>query len=103
MKRLLLTLLLLLASSVWAQAPTTPKAQMCITASIVVEDMAKAMSKSQVEEARNIVTRSALPGAQTQKLSGLITLWSRQDPKSFTPQYGQQLSQQYYLDCMARK
>jgi hypothetical protein len=89
-------------SVTFAQAPS-PKAQRCLTASMAVEDIAKALSKSKVAEAKNIVVNSALPPAQTRKLDGLITLWSRQDPKVFTPQFGQQSSQQYYLDCMANK
>ena len=85
-----------------AQEPP-PKAQRCLNASIAVEDIAKALSQSRLAEAKNIVVKSALSPAHTRKLDGLIALWSRQDPKVFTSQFGQQSSQQYYLDCMANK
>ena len=89
-------------SVTFAQAPS-PRAQRCLTASMAVEDIAKALSKSRIAEAKNIVINPALPPAQTRKLNGLIMLWSRQEPKVFTSQFGQQSSQQYYLDCMTNK
>ena len=106
MKRLMLAALsaaLFFFSTSFAYAQgLTPKVQMCVNASIAVEGIGKALNKSQITEAQNIVANAALPGAQTQKIKGLIALWSTQDPKSFTPPYIQQLSQQYYSECVSR-
>ena len=100
MKKMKLTVLCLIAGHAFCQGLPL-RTQNCVNASLVLENIGSALSKSQVSQADKFIETSSLPLMHTTKLKGMLSLLIRQEPKIFTTQYNQQMSQKYYADCMS--
>jgi hypothetical protein len=101
MKKILLTVLCLFTGHAFGQQLSL-RAQHCVNASIVLENIGTALNKSQIPQAEKFIDTSNLPPKHKMQLKGMLTLLVRQDPNTFTAQYNQQMSLKYYSDCMVK-
>lgn len=99
----LISLVLVFATSLVSEGyaeELSPHAQRCIEASMVVESIGKLLAKSQVAEADRFLENSDLAPVHKRNIKGMLVLIFKHDPKIFTTQYSQQMSQNYYLNCI---